>query len=499
MNTLGQRDMTSRTTHSRGTATPHTQILAQALVVFATCLLAIPAWSQVERVEQLSFPPLPEINIPKPTRVVLDNGLVVLLLEDHELPIVSVSARIRTGSRFEPKDKIGLAGMTGTVMRSGGTTTLGGDKLDDYLEGKAASIETGIGTTVGTASMSSLIEDFEDVFKVFVDVLRHPSFASEKLAIAKNQLMAGIARQNDNPNGIVSREFAKLVYGTHSPYASQETYATVGSISRDDLIAWHKKYYHPNRMLLGLVGDFKTKEALALVKQVFGEWPKGPEFSDPEVPFQQSTTRGVYYVEKNDMTQAKIIIGHMGLIRKHPDYHSVVIMNQILSGSFGARLFSSIRSKQGLAYDVRGGVGFGWDYPATANFSMSTKTETTQAGIDALIEEAHKIMKTEPPTDEEVQNAKASLLNSFVFSVDSPGKVLGKFLTYEYYGYPSDWMTRFRNGIERVTTEQVRRAAKQHIKPDQFVILVVGPRKGTASALARYDKVHELDISIPGS
>ena len=128
---------------------------------------------------------------------------------------------------------------------------------------------------------------------------------------------------------------------------------------------------------------------------------------------------------------------------------------------------------------------------------MSTKTETTQAGIDALIEEAHKIMKTEPPTDEEVQKAKDGLLNSFVFSVDSPGKVLRKFLTYEYYGYPSDWDIRFQKGIATVTTQEVQRAAQEHIKPNQFVILVIGPRKGTAPALALYDKVQELDISIP--
>ncbi|MDT7041443.1 pitrilysin family protein [Candidatus Nitronereus thalassa] len=469
------------------------------LVLVTVALLAAPAWAQVERVEQLNYPPLPEIKIPTPTRVVLDNGLVVLLLEDHELPIVSLSARIRTGARLEPKEKIGLAGLTGTVMRSGGTKTRPGDELDDYLEGKAASIETAINTTAGTASMNCLIEDFEEVLQVFVDVLRNPSFAEDKLAIAKNQLMAGIARQNDNPDGIVRREFAKLIYGKDSPYATQETYATVGGITREDLLNWHQQYYHPNRMILGLVGDFKTSEALNLVKQVFGQWPKGPEFTAPEVPYQTTIEPGVYYVEKNDMTQAKIIMGHMGLIRMHPDYHSVVITNQILSGSFGARLFSNIRSKKGLAYDVHGGVGFGWDYPASANFSMSTKTETTQAGIEALIKEAHKIRKTEPPTEEEVRNAKASLLNSFVFSVDSPSKVMGKLLTYEYYDYPADWMTRFRNGIERVTTEQVRRATQQHIKPEQFVILVVGPRQGTAPALASYDKVQELDISIPES
>jgi len=177
----------------------------------------------------------------------------------------------------------------------------------------------------------------------------------------------------------------------------------------------------------------------------------------------------------------------------------VVIVNQIVAGSFGARLFSNVRSQKGLAYDVNGGIGFGWDYPATASFSMSTKTDTTQAGIDALLEEARKIMDAAPPTEEEVHKAKASLLNSFVFSVDSPGKILGKFLTYEYFGYPSDWLVRFRTGIEKTTVDQVRKAARTHIKPDQFVFLIIGPRQGMAPALARYDTVEELDISIPES
>ncbi|MYA29008.1 MAG: insulinase family protein [Nitrospira sp. SB0666_bin_27] len=453
----------------------------------------------MDTVEQLTYPPLPDLHIPQPTRVVLDNGMVVFLLEDHELPIVQVSARIRTGSRLEPADKVGLAALTGTVMRSGGTTTWTGDDLDDYLERKAASIETGIGVTAGSASMTCLIEDFAEIFAVFGDVLQNPRFDQEKLALAKRKVMAGIARQNDNPGGILSREFAKLIYGNDSPYARVETYSTVNNISRQDLVDWHGKYVAPNRIILGLVGDFQTEKALDLVKRAFESWPQGKSFDDPVVPYQTSTTRRVYYVEKDDMTQAKIIIGHLGLTRKHPDYHQVVIINQIVSGSFGARLFSNVRSQKGLAYDVDGGIGFGWDYPATASFSMSTKTETTQAGIDALLAEAHKIMETEPPTGEEVHKAKTSLLNSFVFSVDSPGKLLGKFLTYEYFGYPADWLSRFRTGIEETTLPQVQKAARRHIKPDQFVILIIGPRKETAPALARYETVEELDISIPES
>ena len=471
-------------------------VMTCALIVL---FLATPVSGQVDTVEQLVYPPLPDLHIPQPTRVVLDNGMVVFLLEDHELPTVQVSARIRTGSRLEPADKVGLATLTGTVMRSGGTTTRTGDQLDDYLESKAASIETGIGVTAGSASMTCLSEDFSEVFTVFGDVLQRPRFDPGKLAIAKNRAMAGIARQNDNPDGILSREFAKLVYGKDSPYARIESYATVNNISQQDLIDWHAKYFVPNRIILGLVGDFQMEKALDLVKRTFEAWPQGEPFHDPIVPYQPSTTRKVYYVEKADMTQAKIVIGHLGLTRKHPDYHPVVIINQIVAGSFGARLFSNVRSQKGLAYDVNGGIGFGWDYPATASFSMSTKTDTTQAGVDALLEEARKIMETEPPTEEEVQKAKASLLNSFVFSVDSPGKILGKFLTYEYFGYPSDWLVRFRTGIEKATVDQVRKAARTHIKPDQFVFLIMGPRQGTAPALARYKTVEELDISIPES
>ncbi len=452
--------------------------------------------AQVEQVNELQFPPLPDLVIPQPERVVLDNGMTVLLMEDHELPLISLSAFIRTGSRLEPKDKIGIASLTGTVLRTGGTTKQSGDELDEFLEGKAALIETSIGGTAGTASLSCLKEDFPAVLDVFNDMLRTPAFAPEKLKIAKNQMMAGIARQNDDPGGILSREFKKLVYGKKSPYTWFPTYSTILSITQEDVVNWHHTYFHPNRMILGLVGDFQKDQTIALLNKVLGDWPKGPEPKDSLAFIQESVTAGVFYVEKNDMTQAKIAMGHQGIRRDHPDYYSLVIVNQILSGSFGARLFSNIRSKQGLAYDVHGGVGLGWDHPGMAILSMSTKTQTTRKGIDALISESHK-MVSNPPTEEEVANAKASILNSFVFSVDSPSKVLGKYLTYEYYGYPSTWLKTFRAGIEKVTVAQVRQAAERHLRPQDFAILVVGPREGTKPALTQYKDIQELDIRIP--
>lgn len=473
-----------------------TLITYWAAVVLAVCLFSSPAVAQVTQVDELTYPPLGELVIPEAERVVLENGLVVLLMEDHELPLVNVSAMIRTGSRWEPREQIGLAGLTGVVMRSGGTQKRTGDELDEFLEAKAAAIETSIGDSAGTASMSSLTEDFPEVFRVFGEVLRYPAFDPGKLAIAKNQVMAGISRQNDDADSIVSREFKKLVYGPESPYTWVPTYATVSRISRDDVVNWHQTYFHPNRIILGVSGDFKKDQALALIRTVLGDWPKGPEVQDPPTPFRNQSEPGMFYIEKNDMTQAKIAMGHLGIRRDNPDYYSLVVVNQILSGSFGARLFSNIRSQQGLAYDVHGGVGLDWDHPGMAILSMSTKTETTVRGIEALIAEARN-MVTSPPREDEVNKAKTSILNSFVFSVDSPAKVLGKYLTYEYYGYPSTWLQEFRQGIERVTTADVRQAAKKHLRPAEFSILVVGSRGGTRPALTKYDHVQELDIRIP--
>jgi len=476
-------------------------VINQVLTIsgFLTMLIwnmALPAQAQVKLVEELQYPPLSELVIPEPERIVLENGMVVLLMEDHELPLVSLSAFIQTGSRLEPQDKIGLASLTGTVLRTGGTTKQSGDELDEFLEGKAADIDSNIGETAGTASMSCLTEDFPAVLQVFADILRTPAFAQDKLKIAKNQMMSSIARQNDDPGGIVSREFKKLIYGKASPYTWVPTYSTILSITRKDVARWHETYFHPNRILLGLVGDFQKEEAVLLLKKVFGDWPKGPETKDAPAFTQEHAPSGVFYIEKNDMTQAKIAMGHQGIRRDHPDYYSVVVANQILSGSFGARLFSNIRSKQGLAYDVNGGIGFQWDYPGMAILSMSTKIQTTEQGIDALIAESRN-MVSNPPTEDEVANAKASILNSFVFSVDSPSKVLGKYMTYEYYGYPSTWLKTFRHGIEQVTVAQVREAAERHLRPQDFAILVVGPREGTKPALAKYQTIQELDIQIP--
>ena len=476
-----------------------TRLRAFTIAVLGTALLAggTPAAAQVATVDQLRYPPLPDFSLKKATRTVLPNGLVVLVMEDHELPLVSVSARFRTGGLLEPADKNGVAGLTGSQMRSGGTAALAPDALDRFLEGRAASIETSIGDDVGSAGMSVLKQDFADVLQVFSDVIRQPRFDQGRMDVARRSIEAGISRQNDDPNGIAGREFRELMYGEDTPFARPMTYADVQRITRDDLVAWHAKYVHPDRTIMAVHGDITQAEALAAITRIFGSWPRGPKqtitFPDP----RPTSTAGVFEVVKNDVAQSSIRIGHMGSLKStHPDYYAVSVLNEVLSGGFTSRLFGTVRTRKGLAYSVGGAVGSGYTRIAPFSMSTSTKTSTTAETVETLIAEAKRII-AEPPTEEEITRAKQSILNSFVFNSATTEQVLGQQVTYEYYGLPGDWLERYRVGIEKVTTADTARVARQYIKPDQFAILVVGPTEGRDKPLSTFGQVTTLDVTIP--
>ncbi len=257
----------------------------------------------------------------------------------------------------------------------------------------------------------------------------------------------------------------------------------------------HAAHFHPDHIVLGLVGDFQRDEALRLVREAFGDWPRGPEPAAVPAFASRPPAPGVYFVEKNDVTQSNVLIGGLGVVRNSPDYYALEVVNHVLSGSFASRLFSNIRTQKALAYSVFGQVGSEWDYPGLLMVYLSTKTETTGAGIEALLEEARN-MTARPPTPEEVEQAREAILNSFVFNADSKRKVLTQQLNLEYFGYPADWLPRYRQGIEGVTVEQVRAAAARYLHPEQFAIMVVGPKEGTDKPLSTYGPVTPIDVAI---
>ncbi len=454
------------------------------------------AQERMPEYKQLKYPKLRDIQVPEVERVTLPNGMQLFLLEDHELPLIHVSAVIRTGSVYEPADKIGLAGLTGTVMRTGGTTSKTGDELDEQLEQIAATVETGIGRSSGSAFMSVLKDDVDTGLAILADVLMNPAFRQDKIDLAKISARTGIARRNDNPGGIASREYSKLIYGPGSVYARHAEYATIDSITRDDMVAFHRKFYHPNNTMMAVWGDFKTEQMVAKIKEAFKDWAKGDVEVPPapEVKYEFQST--VNAVTKEDMNQSVIRFGHIGGVMSDPDYFALMVMNEILGSGFTSRLFKNVRSRQGLAYSVGGAYSADFDHPGVFFVSCQTKLGSTVHAINAMVDEVRKITQEEV-TDEELALAKDSFLNSFVFNFESRGQIVNRLMTYVYYGYPEDFLQKVKENVEKVTKADVLRVAKAHLRPDKVQILVVGKPAGFDQPLSTLGDVKMIDITIP--
>ena len=445
--------------------------------------------------KKIPIPPLHAFKPEQPKRIELSNGLVIFLQEDHELPFINGTIMIRGGSRDEPANKVGLVNLYGQTWRTSGTATIDGDKLDDQLESKAASIETQGGSASTSIHWSSLKEDFNTVFAQTMDLLLHPSFNEEKLQLAKQQVETGIARRNDDASGIATREAIKLAYGANNPYGRQPEYATIDAVTIDDFKAWHARTVVPNNIIIGISGDFDSAAMEAKLRAAFEPLPRGEAFKTATVNFTDPK-HGVYFVNKDDVNQSNVLIVGIGTERSNPDYYALSVMNEIFSGGFGSRIMQNVRTKLGLAYSVSGAYGASYDHPGVFYVIAATKSPSTVAATQAMLDEINRL-KTEPPTASELSKAKDQVLNSFIFNYDSPEKTLGEQMQLAFYGYPSDFLEKYKAGIEKVTAADVTRVANKYVDPSKLGIVVVGNESEIAPKLDALGKVTPVDITIP--
>ncbi|XGV98453.1 MAG: M16 family metallopeptidase [Leptolyngbya sp. BL-A-14] len=479
-----------------------TLVLAFSFVIVPLLLLFLAFYPAVaatpKHYTELTFSPPPAIKLPDYTRFTLANGMVVYLVEDHELPLVSGSAFIRTGDRLEPATKTGLAELVGTVMRSGGTQARSADAINEFLEQRAASVETSIDEDSGNAGFETLTEDLPEVFDLFAETIRQPAFPIDKLNLAKTQERGGIARRNDEPDAIADREFRKLVYGNSSPYARYTEYATLETINRDDLVQFHQQYFSPNNVLLGIVGDFDSKAMRQLVEAKFSDWQPAMKKTIALPAVAQAKQGGVFFVNQPQLTQSNVQIGHLGGKVSSPDYPALSVMNEVLNG-FGGRLFNEVRSRQGLAYSVYAYWGPQYDYPGLFVAGGQTRSDATVPFIKSVRAEIERI-RTALITPTELAFAKDSVLNSFIFNFQQPEQTLSRLLRYEYFGYPNDFIFRYQKGVAATTIADVQRVAKTYLQPEKLVTLVVGNQDTIKPPLQSLGQpVTTVDITIPGA
>jgi len=447
---------------------------------------------------QMTFKPV-EFTPPEPDRVVLENGMVVYLLEDHELPLISMTATMRTGSWLDPAERIGLASLTGSVMRTGGGGGLSAERVDEELEQFAGDVGISIGRQSGSASLDVLSKDLKRGLQILAGLIRTPAFEPARVELAKLQAIEGIRRRQDNPGSIVGREFVKLLFGADHPTARESSIESITRVTRDDLVAFHRKTIYPNGLMLGVTGDFDKSAMLALLREVFGDWEKGevPVLTIADVPQSPMAKPVVRFVNK-ETSQTHIRVCHLSIKEQDPDYVALAIANDILGGSsFRSRLFNDVRTKRGLAYSVGSRLNSGVHDQGVWLMRAETKLPSTQEVITRFVANMER-MRTELVTDRELAEAKEAYVNSFVFSFASSSAIVGRLIELEYDGLPKDFLQQLRARVIALTKDEILAAAKKHFNPERLTIVAVGAGEALPKLLSGFGEVKEIKLAPEG-
>jgi len=434
---------------------------------------AIPA-----RPEQLVFGEL-KFDAPEAAkyRHELPGGVVAYVVEEHALPLVKLTAIFRTGAFREPEGRTGLAALTATMLRKGGTASLTPEQFDEKVDFLAAQIGSSAGDVRATASLDVITPALGEGLDLFFEMLTAPRFDAARLEIEKGILLEGMKQRNDDAGDIVNREWGFLLRGEEHFAARQTTAAELAALTRDELAAFHRRTYGAGHLVLAISGDVETPKLLADLERRLAGWsaaepdptwpPAGPDF----VP-----TPGFYQVEK-DIPQGKVRIGHLGAQWRDwsdPEMYALMVMNDILGGGgFTSRLTKRIRSDEGLAYGAYSGFGIGTFWPGVFVMGFDSKNPTVAFATEIALEELDRI-RTSEPSEEEMRVAKNSFIDTFPRAFESAARIANTFANDETIGRAPDYWAKYRDRLRAVTAGQVRAAAEKHLHPDHLVMLVVG-------------------------
>ncbi len=422
-------------------------------------------------VAALTYSPL-VFQIPKVEKLILPGGIRLYLKEDHELPLVDITALVGAGDIGDPATRTGQGELFAALLRTGGAGERGPEAFDAALETLAANLSVATDSYATTCELSLRAADLEPGLGLLADLLRRPRFDSGRLELARRQAIEGVRRQDDNPQAIAQRTLKQALYGDH-PLGRTPTVATLEAVRREDLVAFHDRYFTPDNLWLAITGDFRREELLGALEQVFGGWEAGPA-PRQEIPPLPAPAPPALWLATKAVPQTTLLAGEVGITKDAPDLQAVRVMNWILGGGgFNSRLMREVRSNRGLAYSVYSYFQVGRKLPGPFIAGTETKSGTTLEVIRLLREQMAK-MRQAPVSDTELALAKESLINSFVFAFTDSHAVVSQQLRLDFYGYPADYLQRYRERVAAVTAADVLQAARDHLHPERQALVVVG-------------------------
>jgi zinc protease len=437
--------------------------------------------------EKLTYAPLAYTPpAAKDYRVVLKNGIVAYIVEDRALPLVNISVTVRAGAWLEPAGKEGLARLTGSQMRAGGTKSLTAEQFDEKADFLAAQIGSSMGDTSGGASLNCLADNLDDSLKLFLEMLREPRYQEDRLKLAKEQILQDMKKRNDESADIENRELSFLVYGEDHFSNRYSTEASVNSITPADLKGFHDMYYYPANFILAVSGAFSKADMVKKLEAAFANWPSPKRVIGAIPPGIKPAAPGIYRMNK-DVNQGRVSVAIPSVLRTSPDIYALEVMNEILGGSgFTSRITKTVRSNEGLAYSAGSGIGFGAYYPGRFRASFQSKSSTVAYALQLVFQEIRKIRDT-PVTEEELVTIKNNLIQTFPSNFESKAQQAGTFAADEYTKRDPLFWSTYRDKIQAVTAADVQRVAKQYLIPEKMITLVVGNQLEISKGDGKHD------------
>ncbi|MGC8916102.1 MAG: M16 family metallopeptidase [Thermoanaerobaculum sp.] len=451
--------------------------MVKRVMVFPAFLVAALAVSGEipPRPEMLSFPPL-SFEVPKAEnlKVTLPGNVPAYVAQDRLLPLVTVQLYFRGGRYLEEPGKEGTAELLAEVWRTGGAGELSPRELDETLDFLAAQLNTSVGGTFSSLSLNLLSKDLDRGLKLLFDVLLRPRFDEARLIKAKEDLMAELKRRNDDAADIEQREWQRLLYGDDYWLTRLPTKASVEAITRDDLVALHRRIVNPANCVVAVAGDVDRKAIVAKLQEAFQRWKAKPQ---PAPPVPQPTHKakpGVFLIHKPDVNQGRVSIGHLAAKRPLPEEFAITVANDILGGGgFTAWMMSRIRSDEGLAYGAYSSYQINDSYPGTFRAAFQSKSSTCARAAYLTLELVAKLRRGEI-TDEELATSKNSFIETFPRNFETKLRTVQLYAQDELSGRPHSYWLTWRDNIRSVDAQKAQAAAQKLIRPEEFVILVVG-------------------------
>ncbi len=419
---------------------------------------------------------------PKEYRTVLKSGPVAYVAEDRELPLVSISVTLRGGTYLDPAGKEGLADLAGYLLARGGTSTKSAEQLEERLAFLAAQLNSSFGSDRGNVSMNLLAKDLDEGLAILREVLTAPRFQDDKLKLRRDQLLVEMKTRNDDTADIEQRERGFLAFGEGYYLNRYPTKASLESISREDLLAFHRKWVDPRNVIVTAAGDFgkgvTREKMIAKLEALFAKWPfKGA--AAPAVPKpEHAMVPGLFLVDK-DVNQGRVSVMLPALTRDDPDYDAALVMNDVLGGGgFTSRITNRVRSDEGLAYSAGSGLVGGVWYPGTFRASFQSKVRSCAYATQIVLEEMKKVREAEV-TDEELQTAKSSFVDTLSRRFATKAQTMGVFADEELTGRfakEPEYYKGYAARIEKVTKADVKRVAQRLLATDKVTVLAVGKK-----------------------